>query len=369
MNSSPVASTAQPCPADAPAAVYCPATAAQPGAIGVIFVLGASARDVIERLIGQPMQRATLRITLAGIDELMICRVHDKHYQLMPHGSPVAMRLIAERLEGHGAVALPHDQIDPVLLYPEARCCLEAMALHAMAFATSPAACDLMLNQVTQWCRWMEDPQPQGVIDYATARHLFNPPTVAVVGPANVGKSTLVNMLVGRSVSITQDLPGTTRDWVRAMLTLESTVGPIAVQWMDTAGLRQAAQADAIEARAIELTRAVLDEADVLVAMRDVDTDWPEAEGLPRAPELWVVNKADRRHDALPTQPGTGARDDPMMISATRGWALGLLGRAITAALGFRASSALPIAFHEQLEHIRNHCEITKLQRLLADIR
>ncbi|NJL31882.1 MAG: GTP-binding protein [Phycisphaerales bacterium] len=57
---------------------------------------------------------------------------------------------------------------------------------------------------------------------------------VVVAGQPNVGKSTLMNKMLGRSASLVADLPGTTRDWVAGWVELEG----VALHWMDTPGLR-----------------------------------------------------------------------------------------------------------------------------------
>ncbi|NEP07194.1 MAG: GTP-binding protein, partial [Okeania sp. SIO4D6] len=53
-------------------------------------------------------------------------------------------------------------------------------------------------------------------------------------GPPNAGKSTLLNAIVGRSVAITSDRPGTTRDLVESAIDLNG----LPIVFIDTAGLR-----------------------------------------------------------------------------------------------------------------------------------
>ena len=61
------------------------------------------------------------------------------------------------------------------------------------------------------------------------------PPSVAIVGRPNVGKSTLFNRLVGDERSVVHDLPGTTRDAIDTLIETES--GPLRL--IDTAGMRR----------------------------------------------------------------------------------------------------------------------------------
>jgi tRNA modification GTPase len=105
-----------------------------------------------------------------------------------------------------------------------------------------------------------------------------------LAGPPNVGKSTLSNALVGRSMSIAVDMPGTTRDYTAARIELAGLV----VNWHDTPGLRKTG--DAIEAKAIDLARRLMAHADLLIAVTDTEHDWPI---LPREPDVRLASKAD----------------------------------------------------------------------------
>ena len=101
--------------------------------------------------------------------------------------------------------------------------------------------------------------------------------TVAVIGPPNAGKSSLVNRLARRDVAIVTPLPGTTRDVLEVHLDL----GGYPVTLLDTAGLREAA--DLIEAEGVRRARARAERADVRLIMFD-GAVWPELDrGDPRA--------------------------------------------------------------------------------------
>jgi tRNA modification GTPase len=69
---------------------------------------------------------------------------------------------------------------------------------------------------------------------------------LALIGAPNVGKSSLLNRLTGESRAIVTDIPGTTRDLIRADLNL----GGLPVELVDTAGLREAS--DAVEAEGVK---------------------------------------------------------------------------------------------------------------------
>jgi tRNA modification GTPase len=159
-----------------------------------------------------------------------------------------------------------------------------------------------------------------------------HPPTVALVGAANVGKSTLTNRVLGRSASITADLPGTTRDWVGGLAELATDIGHLAVRWIDTPGLRETG--DAIERRAIELARAVIAAADVVIAVHAHDADAaPDAAG--RA-DLMIWNK----RDAAPMP--KDRRDRWVAVSALSGEGVEAMSQRIARLLGLDAASIGP---------------------------
>ncbi len=114
--------------------------------------------------------------------------------------------------------------------------------------------------------------------------------TVAVIGPPNAGKSSLVNRLARRDVAIVTPLPGTTRDVLEVHLDLAG----YPVTLLDTAGLREAA--DVVEAEGVRRARARAQRADLRIVMFDGAT-WPDldAEALAMVDDaaVPVLNKCD----------------------------------------------------------------------------
>ncbi len=113
-----------------------------------------------------------------------------------------------------------------------------------------------------------------------------------IVGEPNVGKSSLLNRLVGRDRALVSPEPGTTRDYLEEMV----TVGPHALRLVDTAGLNPAPAA--LERRGIEKTREQAAEADLVVWVVDASRPLPSlpaeiASGVTAAKALLVCNKAD----------------------------------------------------------------------------
>jgi len=117
---------------------------------------------------------------------------------------------------------------------------------------------------------------------------------VAILGPVNAGKSSIINRLAGRDVAIVAAEAGTTRDIVEVRLDLAGW--PLTVA--DTAGLRAAE--GAVEAEGIRRARAFAKAADVNIVVLD-GAQWPkggeEAEWLADDRALFVLNKCDLLDD------------------------------------------------------------------------
>jgi tRNA modification GTPase len=86
---------------------------------------------------------------------------------------------------------------------------------------------------------------------------------VAIVGPPNAGKSSLLNALLGSERAIVSELPGTTRDTIEESVTIDG----VAVRLVDTAGIRT--HADRLEAEGIARTERALDAASVALVVLD----------------------------------------------------------------------------------------------------
>lgn len=336
------------------------ATAPTPGAIGVIQLYG-PARPLIERLMGRRVTGSCVVGDLGGIDEGVVAALDEQWWQVMPHGGVRVMQRLAERLCELGAK--PLEDAAARRVYPEAGTELEADMLAAMARAASPAAIDLLLEQPGLWREAAEG----GGIDAATVLadsavldRLIDPPTVVLCGRANVGKSTLTNRVMGRSASVTADLPGTTRDWVAGLALLPGPLGLTAVRWFDTPGLRQSD--DAIERRAMELAAGVMGEAAVLIEMRDPMQQWLEPGSLPRRPDLRVMNKSD-----LPGADEAGsaaAGDEVLRISAATGQGVARLCEAIAGSLGLSGSMGGRLwAFSPSLRVLAGRVDMRNLRR------
>lgn len=113
---------------------------------------------------------------------------------------------------------------------------------------------------------------------------------VAIIGPPNAGKSSLLNLLARREAAIVSDTPGTTRDVIEVHMDL----GGFAITLADTAGLRDSK--DSIESEGVSRARRRADVADLKVAVLD-GANYPATDAatmeLVDADTLLTVNKTD----------------------------------------------------------------------------
>lgn len=107
---------------------------------------------------------------------------------------------------------------------------------------------------------------------------------IAIVGPPNAGKSTLLNYLAGREAAITSEIAGTTRDVIEVHMDIKG----LAVTFLDTAGLRETD--DAVEKIGVERARQRATKADLRVHLVPENKE-PEITVMPA--DLVYTSKSD----------------------------------------------------------------------------
>lgn len=144
-------------------------------------------------------------------------------------------------------------------------------------------------------CRQMQEL----LATFDTGRVLRDGLAVLILGRPNVGKSSLLNALLGESRAIVTDIPGTTRDLIEEQL----QVGGIPLRLVDAAGIRETA--DLIEAEGVRRTRERAASADLVLLVIDghqgvLPEDRLALAACERSRVLLVVNKFDLPQQPLP---------------------------------------------------------------------
>jgi tRNA modification GTPase len=134
---------------------------------------------------------------------------------------------------------------------------------------------------------------------------------VAIAGPPNVGKSTLMNQLARREVAIVSPHAGTTRDVIEVQLDLDGY--PVTV--IDTAGIRETD--DPVEQEGVRRAQARAAAADLVLWLSDTGNAFPPREGS--SPVWSVRNKVDLDSAAIASMETARSTDQTFRISAARG--------------------------------------------------
>ena len=132
----------------------------------------------------------------------------------------------------------------------------------------------------------------QGLVNsFKTGNAIKQGIPVAIIGAPNVGKSTLLNALLGEERAIVSDIQGTTRDTVEDTLILDGML----FRFIDTAGMRQTE--DTIENLGIERSRQAAQRASVIIHLQDPTQDASDTlsslSDIQEKKIIHVFNKAD----------------------------------------------------------------------------
>ncbi|MCL2801259.1 MAG: tRNA uridine-5-carboxymethylaminomethyl(34) synthesis GTPase MnmE [Treponema sp.] len=140
---------------------------------------------------------------------------------------------------------------------------------------------------------------------------------IVIAGCPNAGKSSLFNLLLKEDRSIITDTPGTTRDWIEAFVSIKG----IPVRLIDTAGLRETS--DAVEKIGVERSKALLQEADIVLYLIDGEL------GLTKADEDFLKEHSNaiavwNKSDIAPPSPSklTQCPQPVIQVSAKTGGGL-----------------------------------------------
>lgn len=123
---------------------------------------------------------------------------------------------------------------------------------------------------------------------FALGQALKNGVTVAIVGEPNVGKSTLLNTLIGDDRAMVSNIAGTTRDTIEATTTIDG----VRYRFVDTAGLRTTD--DSLEQMGIDRTYRAIDKANIILHLVSAgNPEFPAIDITDRQHYIKVINKID----------------------------------------------------------------------------
>ncbi len=352
-----------------------------PAGIAVIQMIGPAAGQILDRVFhpSQGSQRVPtgpdrlrlgqLRDGADVIDDALVA-VRDAQaagqvVEINTHGSVRAVQRTLSALQRHGAVleqahkiaaeAWPsQDLIDQEAIdglgRATTRRAVRWLACQRVALSAHLRSLGQLLNASTGQKRdehlakertaAVRDALRQLLASFEPGQRLLHGANVALVGPPNAGKSTLVNRLFGQPRSVVTDREGTTRDWVAEPTGIQG----VPVTLIDTAGVRH--PGDALECEAIERSMMRAEQADVLLLVLDASRRLPP--DIPLLlhslqcghPTLVVLNKIDlgqavERREVVQVLGSAGRDEQVVSVSALKGDQVPVLAAAVLRAMGF----------------------------------
>jgi len=294
------------------------------GGIGVIVLAGPQAALVLDAAFAGTRRRAAElpvgsiahgRIVRGAdtLDEVVVARVDaggEPTFEVNCHGGVQAVRAVVQRLADAGAALVPAERLTADMADP--RRALSAARIRTAALALLPRAQTRLGARMLLWqaggalSRELDAAaadlpgRPQAArarlkrlaAGAPLAHALLKPPRVLLIGPPNVGKSTLMNALLRRERVIVHHRPGTTRDVVRETVSMRG----VPLELMDSAGIRGAP--GTVEQEAVRRARALIADCDAALVMFDVRRGpawaWEHLDRLRAARRILLVgNKVD----------------------------------------------------------------------------
>lgn len=223
---------------------------------------------------------------------LVVCRIAEDVVEIYPHGGLATVQQIVQDLAACGVQNRPMESSDFHSIY-------EQDVLKVLTECLTTRTASYVLQQRNQarsfWQRCQNGDLSASELETANkwkefGRHLIEPWSLVLTGLPNVGKSSMMNRILGYERSIVYDQPGTTRD----LLETETALDGWPIRLCDTAGQRD--QSSGVEAAGIDLARQKLQEADLIVLLVDRSIPLDEAtiklmETYPSA--ILVYHKSD----------------------------------------------------------------------------
>ncbi|MDA7978505.1 MAG: GTP-binding protein [Pirellulales bacterium] len=307
---------------------FCLLTPPGRGAVAVIGVHGPRAGEIARSFFRPTVEHTNakgeipLRRILYGRwkdsqgEELVICRVGDACVEINCHGGVAAPAVICRDLRSAGCVEVTHAEW---IARESGNDLIATEVWQALALAQTEKSAAILLAQrsgvlareiasIVGLVSGGQTRNAQTRLDVLRRRaqlgqHLTEPWKIVLVGEPNVGKSSLINCLLGFERAIVHPQPGTTRDVVTSQAAFHGWL----VELSDTAGQRTSD--DALESTGMQRGRAAMQNADLIIHVRDAREYLPA--GIPTddilhvspgQEVLLIANKCDLASNAvLPT--------------------------------------------------------------------
>jgi len=247
---------------------------------------------------------------------------------------------------------------------------IEALALveARIDFSDEADVPENLVEPALHAARQLRDEISESLADGGRGERLREGLVVAIAGPPNAGKSTLLNRLARREAAIVSPYPGTTRDVIEVHLDLAG----YPVTLVDTAGIRDSA--DPVEQEGVRRARARAAMADLVLWVTDVSADdgAPDeaAEKMAPTEAWWLRNKIDLKpaaDDCRSESQSMNGINRSFTISATTGAGMGDLIEAL-AGYGREYFASTESALVTRARHRRALQEtVAALDRALTD--
>ncbi len=265
-----------------------------------------------------------------SVEDVVVCRTGSQACEIHCHGGDAAVRRILNDLRNVGCEVVGwQSQCETDVEHADALS--RATTLRAAGWIAAQAG--RMQQAMTEMTALVANGQTEQAAARANeilawanfGRHLTQPWEVVLAGRPNVGKSSLINALVGFERSIVFDEPGTTRD----VVTAETALDGWAIRLSDTAGQR--GSSNELEAAGIARAREAFASADARLLLIDISepphgddrrllAEWPDS--------IVVAHKAD-----LPNAWGESLPSGAIRVSSLQRTGLGELSSAIVSRL------------------------------------
>ncbi|MBI84737.1 MAG: hypothetical protein CMJ81_16205 [Planctomycetaceae bacterium] len=285
------------------------------GAVSSLLVEGCAAAAMVDRFFrganNQPLTQAVLNRIHFGhwyhegcqvAEEVIVCRRDADQIEIHCHGGLPAFTSIENSLRKAGCcnIAWPEwlqcRTVDP--LTSAARIALAQAKTRRVTHILLDQMQGAMRQEIRTLVKLLRDQQATAAQEQLNrllerARlglHLVEPWRIVLAGQPNVGKSSLMNALLGYSRSIVRDQPGTTRD----LISTETAFGGWPVELNDSAGLGK--RTDPVEQAGVQLAWNLIRESDQVILVFDATLPWTEEQQqlFSRIPSALVVhNKVD----------------------------------------------------------------------------